>query len=234
MAQARHSVHKTNFQLDRISFFTDGVFAIAITLLVIEFKVPVIEHPTDHLLWDALKEMAWKLLGFIISFCIVGYYWSVHHRIFGYVKKYTSRLVWLNLLFLFSVVLLPFTSGLLGEYASETELRLPYAIYVINICLTAFMNALLWLYLSNHNLDLLTHKISKNRILLGLYFTLVVPIIFLISLGLIFFYPTLGRLVPLFIPLILKYGMNGLSSRANINEILPNESPLNNLDSSSE
>ncbi len=180
MAQARHSVHKTNFQLDRISFFTDGVFAIAITLLVIEFKVPVIEHPTDHLLWDALKEMAWKLLGFIISFCIVGYYWSVHHRIFGYVEKYTSRLVWLNLLFLFSVVLLPFTSGLLGEYASETELRLPYAIYVINICLTAFMNALLWLYLSNHNLDLLTHKISKNRILLGLYFTLVVPIIFLI------------------------------------------------------
>ena len=223
MAQAGHSSNKTNFQLDRISFFTDGVFAIAITLLVIEFKVPVIEHATDAALWHSLKEMTWKLLGFVISFCIVGYYWSVHHRIFGYVEKYTSRLLWLNLSFLFSVVLLPFTSGLLGEYASETELHLPYAVYVINICLTAFMNALLWFYLSNHNLDLLTHKISKDRILLGFYFTLVVPVIFLISLGLVFINPTIGRLVPLFIPLVLKYGLNGLSARANITEELPKE-----------
>lgn len=223
MAQAGHSSSKTNFQLDRICFFTDGVFAIAITLLVIEFKVPVIEHATDVTLWHSLKEMTWKLLGFIISFCIVGYYWSVHHRIFGYVKKYTSRLLWLNLSFLFSVVLLPFTSGLLGEYAIETELHLPYVVYVINICLTAFMNALLWFYLSNHNLDLLTHKISNDRILLGFYFTLVVPVIFLISLGLVFINPTIGRLVPLFIPLVLKYGLNGLSARANITEELPKE-----------
>jgi len=223
MAQAGHSVNKKHFQLDRISFFTDGVFAIAITLLVIEFKVPVIEHATDEALWNSLKGMAWKLLGFVISFCIVGYYWSVHHRIFGYVEKYTSRLLWLNLSFLFSVVLLPFTSGLLGEYASETELHLPYAVYVINICLTASMNALLWFYLSNHNLDLLTHKISKDRILLGFYFTLVVPIIFLISLGLVFINPTVGRLVPLFIPLVLKYGLNGLSARATATEELPKE-----------
>jgi len=223
MAQAGHSANKIQFQLDRINFFTDGVFAIAITLLVIEFKVPVIEHATDAALWHSLKEMVWKLLGFIISFCIVGYYWSVHHRIFGYVEKYTSRLLWLNLAFLFSVVLLPFTSGLLGEYASESELHLPYAVYVINICLTAFMNALLWFYLSNHNLDLLTHKISKDRILLGFYFTLVVPVIFLISLGLVFVNPTIGRLVPLFIPLVLKYGLNGLSARANVTEELPKE-----------
>ena len=132
-------------------------------------------------------------------------------------------MLWLNLSFLFSVVLLPFTSGLLGEYAIETELHLPYAVYVINICLTAFMNALLWFYLSNDNLDLLTHKISKDRILLGFYFTLVVPVIFLISLGLVFINPTIGRLVPLFIPLVLKYGLNGLSARANITEELPKE-----------
>ena len=223
MAQAGHSANKTHFQLDRISFFTDGVFAIAITLLVIEFKVPVLEHATDAALWHSLKEMAWKLLGFVISFCIVGYYWSVHHRIFGYVEKYTSRLLWLNLSFLFSVVLLPFTSGLLGEYASASELHLPYTVYVINICLTAFMNAILWFYLSNHNLDLLTHKISKDRILLGFYFTMVVPVIFLISLGLVFVNPTIGRLVPLFIPLVLKYGLNGLSARANVTEELPKE-----------
>ena len=104
MGEARHDKSKMHYQLDRISFFSDGVFAIAITLLVIEFKVPVIHHATDGLLWDSLAHMGWKLLGFIISFFIVGYYWSVHHRIFGYVNNYTSRLIWLNLLFLFSVV----------------------------------------------------------------------------------------------------------------------------------
>jgi uncharacterized membrane protein len=214
MAQAGHSANKTHFQLDRISFFTDGVFAIAITLLVIEFKVPVIAHPTDHLLIESLAEMAWKLLGFVISFCIVGYYWSVHHRIFGYVEQYTTRLLWLNLLFLFSVVLLPFTSGLLGEYASETHLLIPYGVYVLNICLTAVMNAILWFYVSNPTNDLLTHKISRERIMLGFYFTLVVPILFIASFLITASQPTIGRLIPILIPFVLKYGLNGLSARA--------------------
>ena len=222
MATVGHSANKNHFQLDRISFFTDGVFAIAITLLVIEFKVPVIEHPTDHLLWDALKEMAWKLLGFVLSFCIVGYYWSVHHRIFGYVEKYTARLIWHNLLFLFSVVLLPFTSGLLGEYASDAHLLIPYGIYVLNICLVALMNAVLWFYVSNPKHDLLTHKISKERIMLGFYFTLVVPILFIISFLVTTKQPTIGRLIPILIPVILKYGLNGLSARALQNEMLNN------------
>ena len=206
MAQAGHSVNKTNFQLDRISFFTDGVFAIAITLLIIEFKVPIIEHPTDALLLDRLSHMGLLFLGFLISFCIVGYYWSVHHRIFGYVEKYTSRLVWLNLMFLFSVVLLPFTSGLLGEYASETELHLPYGIYVANICLTALMNAMLWFYVTTPKHDILTHKISKERILLGFYFTLVVPVVFIISFIVTLYEPTIGKLIPILIPFILKSG----------------------------
>jgi len=218
MAQAGHSSNKLHFQLDRISFFTDGVFAIAITLLVIEFKVPVIEHPTDAALWYRLSHMGLLLLGFLISFCIVGYYWSVHHRIFGYVDKYTSKLIWLNLMFIFSVVLLPFTSGLLGEYATEIQLHIPYGIYVANICLTATLNAILWFYVSNPKNDLLTHKISRERILLGFYFTLVVPILFVISFLVTLYQPTIGRLIPILIPVILKYGMTGLSARAATNE----------------
>jgi len=218
MAETGHSSNKLHFQLDRISFFTDGVFAIAITLLVIEFKVPIVEHPTDALLWDRLVHMGLLLLGFLISFCIVGYYWSVHHRIFGYVEKYTSRLIWLNLMFLFSVVLLPFTSGLLGEYASETTLKLPYGIYVSNICFTAMMNAILWFYVSNPKHKILTHAISRERILLGFYYTLVVPILFVISFIVTYYDATIGRLIPVLIPFVLKYGMTGLNARASLKE----------------
>lgn len=214
MGEARHDKSKLHYQLDRISFFSDGVFAIAITLLVIEFKVPVIQHATDGLLWDSLAHMGWKLLGFVISFFIVGYYWSVHHRIFGYVNDYTSRLIWLNLLFLFSVVLLPFSSGLLGEYSSELELHIPYGIYVMNIILTAIMNVVLWLYISNPSKKLLTHEISPERIRLGLYFTFIVPSMFLLSFLMSLKFPIVGRLIPAFIPLILKYGLNGLAKRA--------------------
>ncbi len=218
MSEAKHDKSKMHYQLDRISFFSDGVFAIAITLLVIEFKVPVIEHATDGLLWQSLSHMGLKLLGFIISFFIVGYYWSVHHRIFGYVDNYTSRLIWLNLLFLFSVVLLPFSSGLLGEYNSDVSLHLPYGIYVANIILTAIMNVVLWLYVSNPSKKLLTHEISPERIRLGLYFTFVVPVIFLVSFLYTLEFPILGRLIPVFIPIVLKYGLNGLAKKAHENE----------------
>jgi uncharacterized membrane protein len=214
MAEPKHDRSKMHYQLDRISFFSDGVFAIAITLLIIEFKVPVIEHATDAVLWHALSHMILKFLGFLISFAIVGYYWSVHHRIFGYVDDYTTRLIWINLFFLFSVVLLPFSSGLLGEYSSELELHLPYGIYVINILLAATMNGVLWLYVSHPKRKLLTHQISPERIRLGLYFTFVVPVLFILSYLVTLKAPLAGRFIPVLIPLVLKYGMRGLARKA--------------------
>ena len=76
------------------------------------------------------------------------------------------------------------------------------------------MNAVLWFYVSNPKHDLLTHQISKERILLGFYFTLVVPILFIVSLIIVNFNPTIGRLIPLTIPFVLKYGLTGLTNRA--------------------
>ncbi|MGA1149797.1 MAG: TMEM175 family protein [Flavobacteriaceae bacterium] len=210
--------NKLNNQLKRIINITDSVFAVALTLLVIDIRIPIIENPTDGILWNSLKELKWTVLGFIISFFIVGYYWSVHHRIFGYVKEYTTRLMWLNLIFLLSVVLLPFTSGFLGKFAFNIELVLPYALYVFNICLTAFANSILWFYVSNPKNNLLTYKISKERIYLGFYFTLVVPILFIISLLIVLINPIIGRLIPLAIPFVLRYGLTGLTKKIILKE----------------
>src|SRR5678815_3210633 len=160
MHQARHDISRTEFQMERFILFSDGVFAICITLLVIEIKVPnpeQLDSLSDPGLWQYLSHHALNFLGFLISFGIIGHYWTVHHRIFGYGKGYTSGLIWLNLGFLFSVVLLPFSSGLLAEYGSDTHMYLPYGIYAANICLTGFMNCWLWLYVSNPKRNLLTH-----------------------------------------------------------------------------
>lgn len=221
MHQPRHDISRMQFQMERFIFFSDGVFAICITLLVMNIQVP--DREKLHILSDKgllqyLNDQALNFLGFFISFGVIGHYWTVHHRIFGYGKSYTSGLIWLNLAFLFSVVLLPFSSGLLAEYGSDTHMFLPYGIYVANICLTGFMNCWLWLYISNPKRDLLTHTISAARIRLGLYRSLTVPVIFILAFLMSFFLPVVSRFIPALIPIILHWGFKGLEKNADLNE----------------
>ena len=221
MHQARHDVSRTQFQMERFIFFSDGVFAICITLLVIEIKVPNPEEThifSDAALWSYLNKNSLTFLGFLISFGLIGHYWTVHHRIFGYAKGYNSSLLWLNLGFLFSVVLLPFHSGLLAEYGSDTHMFLPYGVYVANMCLVGFMNCWLWVYVSNPRRNLLTHKISSERIRLGLYRSLIVPVVFIVSFLISFISPIVSRLLPISIPIVLHWGMKGIERLADIKD----------------
>ena len=214
MQEAKHHISRTDFQLERFIFFSDGVFAICITLLVIEIKVPSLSEHTDRALLKYLSETSLRFFGFLLSFCIIGHYWIVHHRIFGYVKKSTSMLLWLNLAFLLTVILLPFSSGLFGEYGSNINMDVPYLIYVLNMCLTGVVNCLLWIYVSNPKRDLLTHEIPKARIHLGIIRSLIIPFIFILSLLVSLVFPVLSRFIPILIPLILNFGLGRLEKKA--------------------
>jgi uncharacterized membrane protein len=220
MREPKHDKERLDFQLERFTFFTDGVCAICITLLVIEIKVPELPLPTDKLLLQALSHMSLRFLGFVISFGIVGHYWSVHHRIFGYVIKYTTGLLWLNLAFLFTIVLLPFSAGFLGQYSPYSNLKIPYAVYTFNMCLTGFMNCWLWLYVSNPKRKMLSRVIPPSRIRLGLFRSLVIPVFFIISFLVYLFSPVLSKFILLLIPVMLHWGMKGLEKRAEADEIV--------------
>ncbi len=220
MREPKHDKERQDFQLERFTFFTDGVCAICITLLIIEIKVPDLPNPSDALLWQSLSHMSLRFLGFVISFGIVGHYWSVHHRIFGYVVKYTTALLWLNLAFLFTVVLLPFSAGFLGQYSSYSNLKLPYAVYTFNMCLTGFMNCWIWLYVSNPKRKMLSRVISPARIRLGLYRSLVIPVVFIISFLVSLVLPVISKFMLLLIPVILHWGMKSLEKRAEADEIV--------------
>ena len=120
MQEAKHHESKTSFQLERFIFFSDGVFAICITLLVMEIKVPALPEPTDRALLQYLSSTSLKFFGFLLSFYIIGHYWIVHHRIFGYVKKSTEC---------FYGLILPFCSLLfycpsVPDYLASTVLTL--------------------------------------------------------------------------------------------------------------
>jgi uncharacterized membrane protein len=101
-----------NLEYDRVLFFTDAVFAIAITLLVVDLRVPeAVEHVVaKQELHDAIS----SIIGFAISFAVIGIFWVGHHSLFRYIKAFDRRLILLNLLFLGVIAFLPYPTQLLS------------------------------------------------------------------------------------------------------------------------
>lgn len=137
--------HKKTFQLERIILFSDAVFAIAITLLVIELKLPEMEEINNSTLAKALLHVLPHFFSFLLSFMIIGVYWVAHHRMFYYVVNYNARLIWLNLFFLFFIALMPFSSNIYGVYGG---LNTAFLLYIFNIAMLALFNFLLYHYIS--------------------------------------------------------------------------------------
>ncbi|HKS29826.1 MAG TPA: TMEM175 family protein [Pyrinomonadaceae bacterium] len=107
---------ESGLSFERVVFFSDAVFAIVITLLVLEIKPPHIEELSNGALNTALFSLLPKFIGFVISFLITGLMWIEHHRIFRYIKDYDVGLLWRNLLLLLCVSFVPFPTALFSEY----------------------------------------------------------------------------------------------------------------------
>lgn len=104
----------TETGLERIVFFSDAVMAIAITLLALEIRLPEALLAED--LPRALAELTPRYASFLISFFVIGLFWLSHHRMFEYVQAYDRNLLWLNLVFLFLVVFVPFPTTVVGRF----------------------------------------------------------------------------------------------------------------------
>lgn len=106
--------------LERLTFFSDAVFAIAITLLVIEVHPPEIHPATELQLAQALVDLIPKYIGFLVSFFVIGRFWIGHHRIFGMLRRADNRLIFVNLAMLCVVAFMPFPTALISEYLHLT------------------------------------------------------------------------------------------------------------------
>jgi uncharacterized membrane protein len=112
----------------RIVAFTDGVFAIAITVLVLGIDVPA-ELP-DADLHDFLVDSWPQLFAYFLSFAVIGRFWLSHHETFRTLHDFDRRLLVINLVYLSLVVLIPFPTDLLGEYGSEADAVVLYAVVI--------------------------------------------------------------------------------------------------------
>jgi uncharacterized membrane protein len=104
-------MERTN--LGRIAAFTDGVLAVAITLLVLNIDVPDV---SEGELRDALIDLLPSIYIYVLSFAVIGRFWMIHHNLFETLVRFDGMLMFLNLVFLLLVALLPFATDLLGEY----------------------------------------------------------------------------------------------------------------------
>lgn len=133
-----HDTPEKDYDLERLIFFSDGVFAIVITLLAIEL------HPPAH--WDRTLAGLWasearSFVAYVVSFLAVGAYWNSHRQLFRRVVRFHPGLVVFNLLLLSLVVLLPFSAELIFETGPRGE---PFAIYLALIAAIGAAQALLW------------------------------------------------------------------------------------------
>lgn len=131
-------------QFERIVFFSDAVFAIAITLLVIEIKVPHFEAGAGESdILGSLARLIPNFVGYVISFMVIGAYWIGHHRIYGMITKWDYGLIWRNVAFLLTIAFIPFTTAFFSENVTRT---VPMVFYAFVFALAGAMQVLQWRY----------------------------------------------------------------------------------------
>jgi uncharacterized membrane protein len=130
-------------QFERVMFFSDAVFAIAITLLVIEIHPPELYRRSESGLANALLGMIPQYIGFIVSFFVIGRFWTGHHRICGAIARADDKFISINLLFLLLVAFGPFPTALISEYA---DLKVGVAVYAGWLVLIGLANHRLAVY----------------------------------------------------------------------------------------
>jgi uncharacterized membrane protein len=129
-ARTRRMIQRGDDEFGRVLAFSDGLFAIAMTLLVVGIEVPRMDDPSEGQLWDAIADLQPAYVSFFISFIVIGRYWIAHHQFVRQLDKLDYGLIWLNTIYLAFVAFLPFPTALLGTYFENPVSIVAYAMSV--------------------------------------------------------------------------------------------------------
>jgi len=180
----------TGSHVERLTLFSDAIFAFAMTLLAVNIRVPEIAQDLlSSQLNVELANLAPKFIGYGLSFLISASYWVFYHRIFAHIRRYDLTLIWLNIVFLFFVVLIPFPSDLIGRFVQQ---QVSVVIYSAMMAATGFALGLIWLYASRHG-RLIDESLSPAAINRLSVRTLTMPCVFVVSIPASF---VLGEFTP--------------------------------------
>jgi len=167
----------------RIEAFSDGVFAIIITIMVLELKIP------KEASLKALAELLPVFISYIMSFVFVGIYWGNHHHLLHTVQHVNSRIIWTNMGLLFFLSLIPFSTGWMGENHFD---HLPVAVYGLNLLLCAIAFYLLQHVIMSgqtHNSGLIEALMKQRKK------GITSLVMYIVSIPCAFFYPLISALL---------------------------------------
>jgi uncharacterized membrane protein len=180
-----------NLDYDRVLFFSDAVFAIAITLLAVDIRVP--DLPPGHIdSAQVLRAAGPKIFGFAISFVVIGLFWISHHTMFRYITALDRMIIRLNLIFLGLVAFLPYPTALLS--ASSTHQTPATVFYASCVAVAALLELAIWIYAVRDD-GLVSEEVSP---LLRRYFAarlLTIPVVFGLSIPVAFAAPQAAQYV---------------------------------------
>jgi uncharacterized membrane protein len=143
--ESTHRLMKT----DRLETLVDGIFAIAMTILVLTLAVPDISGTlSNEAVINALQGLLPALYTLVLSFVLLAVFWSNHHRSFHKIKEMNTILLWINVIWLLFIVMVPFSASLTGKYP---EFPISHIIFNINMVGIAFFLTLNWYYAKRSN-----------------------------------------------------------------------------------
>ncbi len=181
---------------ERVKAFTDGVFAIIITILVLEISVP--PNLSEQSLAEAIDELRPEMTAWVISFLITGMYWVWHRDLFNQVRAVNRDVVWLNLLFLLPAALIPFAASVLGEYPD-----VPLALHAYGVVLIAasVLRWVLYAYVTRRP-ELLFEPLSDRQRRIGALLATAPIAIYLLAMAVATTAPSVSVALYLAVPLL--------------------------------
>ena len=180
-------------KLSRIESYSDGVFAIAATLLVLEIHIPVLTRHTPGAFWHALIILWPQFLAYVTSFLVIGIYWLNHHSVFEYLARVDRPIVWRNLILLLMISFIPFPTAVITVYG---DMAAAVTFYGVTLTVIAIYANYTWWYVVQHGyldsklISEVTIKQTTLRYGLGIAFyviaTAISPLVPRVSIALYF------------------------------------------------
>jgi len=186
MIPSSHTENVEGLGKQRIEALSDGIFAFAMTLLVLDVKIPKLPEPlvNQGVLAQTLLDLWPKFLTFAMSFVTLGFFWAAHHGYSHFLKRTDRYFLWINLLFLLIVVFMPFSTDLLGDYPRHRIAEMVYGCNMMALGLTLYWQ---WAYatsgrrLVGDNLEPELVRKGKRRILMGVLLNICAVLLALVN-----------------------------------------------------